>query len=125
MNRARKLALLTAGILCLALAGLAGLAGAATGTPFTSVGTLPNGPIGVAVSPSQLIVSEWCKPQLDSISDTGVVAPYASIPPFASNPGICLELYLAFSPAQMAGPPATSTLPRTTSSTRLVPAGPR
>lgn len=100
MNRARKLALLTAGILCLALAGLAGLAGAATGTPFTSVGTLPNGPIGVAVSPSQLIVSEWCKPQLDSISDTGVVAPYASIPPFAPNPGICVELYLAFSPGQ-------------------------
>jgi len=86
--------------MCLALAGLAGLAGAATGTQFTTVGTLPNGPIGVAVSQSQLIVSEWCQPQLDSISDTGAVTPYASIPPFAPNPGICVEMYLAFSPGQ-------------------------
>lgn len=100
MNRARKLALLTAGITCLALAGLAGLAGAATATPFTTVGTLPNGPIGVAVSQSRLIASEWCNPQLDSISDTGVVTPYASIPPYLPNPGICVERYMAFSPGQ-------------------------
>jgi hypothetical protein len=104
MKRARKLALLTAGVLCATLAVLTGLASAATGTPFADVGTFPNGPIGVAVSSSQLLASEWCAPQIDSISDTGVVSPYATLPASAV-PG-CIEMYMAFSPGTNGWPSA-------------------
>ena len=106
MKRVRKLALLSAGAVCLGLVALTGLAGAASGTFFTSVGNFPNGPIGVAVSSNQLLVSEWCNPQIDSISDTGVVTPYAAIPPYAPNPGICIERYMAFSPGANGWPSA-------------------
>src|SRR5262249_6565534 len=101
MTRARKLALLVAGMLCVALGTYVGFAGAATGTSFATVGTLPNGPIGVAVSPTQLIVSQYSSTDLLSISDTGVVSatPYATLPLFAPAPGP-LEIYLAFSPGQ-------------------------
>ena len=110
MKHATKLALLGS-VLCLALAGLAaGLAGtasAANGSFFADVNSGVNadgGPVGVAVSPTQLIVSDWCTGQLYSISDAGTVTyapPYSTIP----IPGGCNEVYLAFSPGQFGWAP--------------------
>ena len=37
-------------------------------------------PTGVSVSPTQLLVSQYCRPQIDSISPTGVVTPFATVP---------------------------------------------
>jgi hypothetical protein len=61
-------------------------------TPFASV----PGPIGVAASPAQLIVSEYCTGILDRLDDLGTVSPFASIPGYPV--GTCIEMYLAISP---------------------------
>jgi hypothetical protein len=54
------------------------------------------GPIGVAAAPGQLIVSEYCTGNLDTIDDLGNVSLFTSIPGY---PGGCNEMYLAISPA--------------------------
>lgn len=61
-------------------------------TPFASV----PGPIGVAASPAQLIVSEYCTGVLDRLDDLGNVSLFASIPGYPV--GTCIEMYLAISP---------------------------
>jgi len=52
-------------------------------------------PTGVTVSTSQLLVSQYCRPIVDSVSPTGVVTPFAVIP---GNIGECKERYMAISP---------------------------
>jgi len=92
MRRAKKLAALAAGLCCLVLAALAGSASASNPSVFASV----TQPIGVAAAPGQLIVSEYCTGDLDSITDTGVVSHFASIHGYPV--GTCIEMYLAISP---------------------------
>src|SRR5256886_9333090 len=52
-------------------------------------------PTGVTVSPTQLLVSQYCRPQVDQISPLGVVTPFATVP---GNIGECKERYMAISP---------------------------
>jgi hypothetical protein len=52
-------------------------------------------PTGITASPTQLLVSQYCRPQVDSISALGVVTPFAFVP---GNIGECKERYLAISP---------------------------
>ena len=52
-------------------------------------------PTGITVSPTQLLVSQYCRPQIDSISPLGVVTPFATVP---GNIGECKERYMAISP---------------------------
>jgi hypothetical protein len=52
-------------------------------------------PTGMAASSTQLLVSPYCRPQVDSISASGVVTPFATIP---GNVGECKERYMAISP---------------------------
>jgi hypothetical protein len=53
-------------------------------------------PIGVAASQSQLVVSEYCTGNLDTIDDLGTVSLFTSIPGYPV--GTCTEMYLAISP---------------------------
>src|SRR5207248_3021 len=69
----------------------AGLFYAATPTFFTFAPS----PTGIAATPGKMYVSEYCDPQIDTISDTGMVTPFAMLP---GNPGECKERYLAISP---------------------------
>jgi hypothetical protein len=64
----------------------------ASPTPFASVA----GPIGVAATPAQLIVSEYCTGKLDKINDLGTVSFFTAIPGYPD--GTCIEMYLAISP---------------------------
>ena len=66
----------------------------ASPTPFATV----NIPIGVAASRTDLIVSEWCTQNIDTIDCLGNVSLLAMIP---GLPG-CLEKYLAIAPSQSA-----------------------
>jgi hypothetical protein len=65
---------------------------ASTPSVFASVPA----PIGVAASPAQLIVSEYCTGNLDKIDDLGTVSFFAAIPGYPV--GTCIEMYLAISP---------------------------
>jgi len=53
-------------------------------------------PIGVAATPGQLIVSEFCTGNLDQIDDLGTVSFFVSIPGYPA--GTCIEMYLTISP---------------------------
>jgi hypothetical protein len=53
-------------------------------------------PIGVAASPTQLVVSEYCTGNLDTIDDLGTVSFFAAIPGYPV--GACIEMYLSISP---------------------------
>jgi hypothetical protein len=53
-------------------------------------------PIGVAASPTQLVVSEYCTGNLDTIDDLGTVSFFAAIPGYPV--GTCIEMYLSISP---------------------------
>src|SRR6266478_3413727 len=52
-------------------------------------------PTGITVSPTQLLVSQYCRPQVDQISPLGVVTPFATVP---GNIRECKERYMAISP---------------------------
>jgi len=67
----------------------------ASPTPFATV----NIPIGVAASSTDLIVSEWCTQNIDTVDCFGNVSLLAMIPGF---PGTCFEKYLAIAPSQSA-----------------------
>jgi len=79
-------------LIIMMLMAAAGLFYAANPTFFAFV----NFPTGMAASSTQLLVSEYCRPQIDSISSTGVVTPFATVP---GNVGECKERYLAIAPA--------------------------
>jgi len=79
-------------LIIMMLMAAAGLFYAANPTSFAFV----NFPTGMAASSTQLLVSEYCRPQIDSISSTGVVTPFAMVP---GNVGECKERYLAIAPA--------------------------
>src|SRR5205814_8181028 len=51
-------------------------------------------PTGITVSPTQLLVSQYCPPLVDSISPLGVVTPFAAVP---GNIGECKVRYIAIS----------------------------
>jgi len=76
----------------------AGLFYAATPSFFAPVGVYPNAPTGIAASPGNVYVTEYCNPQIDAISDTGMVSVFVTYPTFPGNPGECKERYIAISP---------------------------
>ncbi len=61
-------------------------------------------PTGITVSPTQLLVSQYCRPQVDQISPLGVVTPFATVP---GNIGECKERYMAISPGLGTWAPST------------------
>src|SRR5213080_348448 len=69
------------------LIAAAGLFYADTPTFFTFAPS----PTGVAATPGKMYVSEYCDPLIDTITDTGIVTPFATLP---GNPGECKERYL-------------------------------
>jgi hypothetical protein len=81
-----------------ALLSLSGMVYAATHTFFSFiVGSQSAGPISVAASIDSLFATQFCDPELLSISCTGIPTPITTIPGFPS--GQCLERYMAVSPA--------------------------
>ena len=86
MNPRTKISLIV-----VTLIAAAGLFYAATPTFFTSAPS----PTGVAASSAKMYVTEYCNPEIDTISDTGMVTPFATLP---GNPGECKERYIAISP---------------------------
>ena len=87
----------------------AAAAGASVSIPNVAMGDLPvaelffasvTEPIGVAVSPGELLVTRpWCgnPRQIVSIGPTGVVSPFATLPSVPE--GACREEYIAIAPA--------------------------
>jgi hypothetical protein len=69
---------------------------AGVGPSGSSVFATVPAPIGVAASPTQLVVSEYCTGTLDRIDDVGTVSFFASIPGYPV--GTCIEMYLSISP---------------------------
>src|SRR5882724_7682366 len=57
------------------LIAAAGLFYAATPTFFTFAPS----PTGIAATPGKMYVSEYCDPQIDTITDTGIVTPFATM----------------------------------------------
>ena len=76
---------------------------AANATPFATVlDPSGNGPVGVAASKTDLLVTEWCSGNLgsanvDTIDCFGNVSVLATIP---GPPSTCLEKYMAIAPMQ-------------------------
>ena len=93
----------------LTIAGLLALTGifcAASPSPSPSPFASVPGPIGVAAAGTDLLVSEYCSQNLDTIDCLGHVSTLATIP---GPVGPCLEKYIAIAPAQstLAVPPWT------------------
>ena len=84
-----KIALTIAGLLSLAV-----ILYAANPTPFTTVNT----PVGVAASRTDLIVTEYCGHNVDTIDCQGNVTHLATLP----GVGNCKEEYVTIAPAQSA-----------------------
>jgi hypothetical protein len=82
-------------LIIVTLVAAAGLFYAATPTMFTTASF----PTGMAASPGKLYVSEYCQPQIDTISSTGMVTLFATLP---GNPGECKERYLVIAPSNAA-----------------------
>src|SRR5215469_18052659 len=81
----------------LTIAGLLSLAGifyAANPTPFATVNT----PIGVAASTTDLIVTEYCGHNVDTIDCQGNVTLLATLPGLSD----CREEYVTIAPSQSA-----------------------
>src|SRR5438874_1043735 len=57
--------------------------------------TFAPSPTGIAASPGKMYVTEYCDPRIDTISNTGMVTPFAA---FLGNPSECKERYIAISP---------------------------
>src|SRR5262249_32853937 len=91
----------------LTIAGLLVLAGVLNADPslFVNVpvvfGPGQNGPIGVATTKTDLIVTEYCTQNVDTIDCMGNVTVLATIPD-PSPAAACLEKYVAIAPAQSA-----------------------
>ena len=77
-----------------ALLALTGVFYAANPTFFTSVPF----PTGVAASRTNLLVSEYCTDNIDTVACDGTVSLFATIPGFGS----CREKYMAIAPSQSA-----------------------
>ena len=83
----------------LTIAGLLALTGifyAASPSPFAA---LNSAPIGVAGAPADLLVSEYCSQNLDTIDCFGNVSTLATIP---GPVGPCTEKYTAIAPSMSA-----------------------
>ena len=84
--------------IALTIAGLLALTRIFYAASPTQFGSVPE-PIGVATAPSQLIVSEYCSQNLDTIDCLGNVSLLATIP---GPVGPCGEKYMTIAPSQSA-----------------------